>query len=188
MRELTKILGKSMNKELSLYHISQEYQALLSQLYDLETGEVNESVEAQVNALLPAVEAKCIAVVHWIKKLESEKREIEFMKTEIQKREEAYNKEIDHYQEYVKKNMEFNGFTKVSCPYFTINIKKNRHSTDVFDEFQVPSRFLKTREIVKVETKPDKEAIKEEVLRTGIQVPGAKVEQKTKLEILINKI
>jgi hypothetical protein len=34
----------------------------------------------------------------------------------------------------------------------------------------------------------DKTAIKEEVLRTGIQIPGAKVQQKVKLEILVDKI
>ena len=177
-----------MNKELSLYHLTEEYQNLLSKLYDYETGEVNQEVEAQVNALLPQVEAKCIAVAHWIKKLEAERREIEFIKSEIQLREEAYNKEVSRWQEYLKYNMEKQQITNISCPYFTLKIKKNPYSTTILDEFQLPSRFIKTREIIKVETKPDKEAIKEEVLKTGKQVPGAHVEQKTKLEISVNKI
>jgi len=177
-----------MNKELSLYHLTEEYQTLLSQLYDYETGEVNKEIEAKVNALIPEVETKCIAVAHWIKKLEAERREIEYIKSEIQLREEAYNKEVSKWQEYLKYNMEKQQITNISCPYFTLKIKKNPYSTTIIDEFQLPSKFIRTKEIIKVETKPDKEAIKEEVLRTGKQISGALVEQKTKLEISVNKI
>lgn len=173
---------------ISLYHLSEEYKHLLSQLYDAETGEVDQVVEARVSALLPNLEAKCIAVATWIKKLEAEKREIEYIKKELLDREATYNKEVLKYQEYLISNMEKNGISKVSCPYFTVQLKKNRHSTEIYDEFQIPAKFMRTREITKVEVKPDKEAIKEEVLRTGIQIPGAQVEQKTKLEICINKI
>lgn len=177
-----------MSSNLSLYHISQQYQALFSQLYDPETGEVNEKVEAQVNELLPAIENKCINVANWIKKLEAEKREIEFMEQEIQKRKEAYTEEITHWQDYLKREMQFNNLTKIACPYFTLRIKTNPYSTDIVDEFQIPAKFIKTREVIKVESKPDKEAIKSEFLATGIQVPGTSVQQKTKLEIAIIKI
>ncbi len=177
-----------MSNSLSLYHLSNEYQTLFSQLYDYETGEINQEVEEKVNSLLPALESKCIAVANWIKKLEAEQREIEFMKKEIQEREAAYTKEVNAWQDYLKFNMEKNGLTKVACPYFTLQIKKNRHSTEIYNEFEIPAKFMKTKEVMKVEIRPDKEAIKEEVLRTGIQIPGARVEQKTKLEMLVNKI
>jgi hypothetical protein len=177
-----------MSNSLSLYHLSEQYETLFNQLYDHETGEVNQEIEAQVNALLPQLEAKCIAVGNWIKKLESEKREIEFMKDEIQKREEAYSKAVTKWQDYLKTNMEKNNMTKISCPYFTLKIKKNPLSTDIYDEFQLPSKFMRTKEIVKVEMKPDKEAIKAEVLKTGVQVPGAIVAHKTKLEMSISSL
>lgn len=177
-----------MSNGLSLYHLSEEYKTLFGQLYDPATGEIDEKIEAQVNALLPTLENKCIAVANWIKKLESEKREIEFFKEEIQKREDAYTKELENWQEYLKLNMEKNRITKVSCPYFTLQIKKNPYSTEIYDEFQLPSQYMKTKEVIKIEIKPDKNAIKDEVLRTGIQIPGATVMQKTKLEISINKI
>jgi Gp157 protein len=177
-----------MSNSLSLYHLSKQYQALFAELYNHETGEVNEEIEVKVNELLPAIETKCINVANWIRKLEAEKREVEFLEQEIQKRKAAYTEEINHWQEYLKKEMQFNKLTFINCPYFTLKVKTNPYSTDIVDEFQIPAKFMKVKEIKRIETKPDKEAIKEEVLRTGIQVPGAHVAQKTKLEISINKL
>lgn len=173
---------------LSLYQLASEHQRLLAQLYNPETGEVNEEIDAELTALSATTEKKCIAVTSWIKKLEADKREIQFIKEEILKREAAFNKEIDKWHDYLKFNMERSQITEVKCPYFTIKIKKNPYSTEVLDEAQIPEKFMRKREIVKTEIKPDKDAIKEEVLRTGIQVPGTNVYQKTKLEILTDKI
>ena len=173
---------------LSLYQLGTEYQNLFYQLYDHETGEINMDVDAQLAALSKTTEDKCIAVTSWIRKLQAEKREIEFLKEEILKREGAFNKEINRWQDYLKCNMERVGINEVTCPMFTLKIKKNPYSTDIINEELIPERFIKSREIVKFETKPDKNAIKEEVLKTGIQIPGAFVGQKTKLEISIDKI
>ncbi len=178
----------SAQREVSLWQIKSEYQNLLSNLYDSETGEVNMDVDAQISALSDSAENKCIAIASWIKNMESDKKQIEYMKEEILKREAAYNKEIDKRLDYLKGNMEGLGITEVKCAYFTLRIKKNPYSTDVTDASQLPERFIKTREIVKTEKSPDKNAIKEEVLKTGVQVPGAYVQQKTKLEILTDKI
>jgi hypothetical protein len=55
------------SKELSLWQLTNEHEYLLSQLYDSETGEVNEIVQAKLNALEPNIEKKCIAVSQWIR-------------------------------------------------------------------------------------------------------------------------
>ena len=178
----------SVQRKLSFWEIKNEYQGLLSQLYDHETGEVNEEVDAQLSAISVTAENKCIAVASWIKNLESEKKQIDFMKEEVLKREAAYQKEIDKSTDYLKKNMEGCGIREIKCPYFTLRLKENPWSTDVFDESQLPERFMRSREIVRIETKPDKTAIKEEVLKTGVQIPGASVSRRTKLEILTDKL
>lgn len=172
----------------SFWEIKNEYQGLLSQLYDHETGEVNQEVDAQLSALSTTAEDKCIAIASWIKQMESEKKQIEYMHQEIMEREAAYDKAIARNLDYLKRNMEDCGISEVKCKYFTLRIKKNPYATDVYDESQVPEQFMRKREIVKLEIKADKNAIKEEVLRTGVQVPGASVQQKTKLEILTDKL
>jgi hypothetical protein len=175
-------------QNLSLYKIASEYQSLFNQLYDPETGEINMEIQAQIDALEPSAEKKCIAVTKWINNMRSDKREIEFLKAEILKREAAYEKEINKWENYLRSNMERLQITEVKCPLFTIRLKKNPYSTDIFDESLIPEKFMRTREIVKTEVKADKNAIKEEVLKTGVQIPGASVQQKTKLEILTDKI
>lgn len=178
----------SSNQNLSLWQLGSEYQNLFSQLYDQETGEVNMEVDARLNDLVPSAEKKCLAVASFMKKLESEERELSLLQQEIENRMASYKKEINRLHDYLKTNMERCNIQEVKCPYFTIKLKKNPYSTEVFDESQLPEKFMVTREIVKVETKPDKNAIKEEVLKTGVQVPGANVSQKTKLVISIDKI
>ena len=44
------------SQSLSLYKIANEYQSLLNQLYDQETGEINEEVQEQIDALEPSAE------------------------------------------------------------------------------------------------------------------------------------
>jgi hypothetical protein len=164
-----------------------EYQHLLSQLYDYETGEVNEIIQAKLDLLEPSIEKKCISVTHYIKKLESEKREIDELKIEVERRQRAYEKEIDKYQSYLKVNMEKRGINEIKCPYFTIRLRKNPYSTKILDEKIIPEQFIKVKEKIIIDAKPDKTAIKEEVLRTGIQVPGAYVSKENKLEVILDK-
>jgi len=68
------------HEQLKPYKLGTEDQSLLSQLYDHETGEVNQEVDAQLNELSATTEKKCIAVASWIKGMEAEKKEIEFLR------------------------------------------------------------------------------------------------------------
>jgi hypothetical protein len=176
------------SKELSLWQLTNEHEYLLSKLYDSETGEVNEIVQAKLNALEPNIEKKCIAVSQWIRKLESEDKQLTELLIEIENRKTAYNREVKRYMDYLQVNMTKQGIKEIKCPFFTIKLKKNPYSTDIIDDSLIPTKFMKTKEIIKVETKADKNAIKDEVLKTGEQVPGAYVFQKERLEILTDKI
>ena len=170
-------------KNLILWQIKTEYQSLLSCLYDTETGEINEEVEKKLNELSDSGENKCIAIQKWILNLESEKKQIEIMEEQLALRKSAYEKEIEKRYNYLESNMKGLGIKEISCPYFKIRLKTNPPSTDILDEKLIPEKFIVTKEITKTERKPDRMAIKEEVLKTGVQVPGAFVHQKTKLEI-----
>ncbi len=177
-----------MNKELTLWSLTNEHRELLSRLYDYETGEVNEEVQAQINALEPDITDKCIAVNKWISKLEKDQLALEKLEEEVKLRKEAFKKEIKFYKEYLQKGMEENNIMSITCPYFTIKLIKNPTSTEIIDESLLPEQFFNYKEIIKTEKKPDKVKIKEHVLRTQEQVPGAHVGQKNRVEVLIDKI
>lgn len=176
------------NKNLSLYQLGNEYQKLLADLYDLDTGEVNKEVEQQLNELAPTTEKKCIAVASYMKRLENDKKEVESLIQELQDRLAAYKEEITKWKDYLQTNMERCQINEIKCPYFTLKLSKNPYGTDIIDEAQIPEKFMNVREVVKTEIKPNRNAIIEEFLRTGIQVPGAIVRQKTKLKISIDKL
>lgn len=178
----------STTKELTLWQLTNEHQKLLNELYDYETGEVNEIVQAKLNASFPTIEKKCIGVAQWIKKLESDKKELENLSFEIERRQAAYDIAIEKFKRDILTGMQNTGISKITCPYFTLKIRKNPYSTEIVDEGAIPDKFMKKREIVRVEVKPDKSAIKDEVIKTGVQVPGAIVVKKDKLEIEVDRI
>jgi|ERR1700722_5243455 len=173
---------------LSLYQLTHEHSLLLSQLYDHETGEVNQEIEDKLSASSQSVDKKCLSVASYIQHLESEKAQLEFLKKQIKEREQAYDAKIERMERYLKSNMEYAGIDKIECPYFTVRIKTNPYSTDILDESLIPKDLINYKVIEKVEAKPDKTRIKEQVLKTGIQVPGACVAKKTQLKIEIDKI
>lgn len=173
---------------LTLYQLTKEHELLLSQLVDPETGEVNLEIEKQLSESSQSIEKKCISVASYIQHLESEKAQLEYIKAQIKKREDAYDVKIERMERYLKSNMEYHGVDKVECPYFTIRIKVNPFSTDILDETLIPKELINYKVIDKVEAKPDKNRIKEQVLRTGIQVPGAYVHKKTQLKIEVGNV
>lgn len=176
----------NVQKELSLWQLTDEHQRLLSELYNYETGEINEIIQAKLDALEPTIEKKCIAVSKYIHKMESEEKEIERLMDEIKERQKSYEREINKYKNYLEYNMEKQGIKEVKCPYFTVRIRQNPYSTEILNKDEIPQQFIK--KIIKTEESINKVLIKEEVLRTGNQVPGAYVAQKNKLEILTSKI
>lgn len=178
----------STEKSLSLYHLSTEMQNLMARLFDPETGEIDEAVDAELNATTQTANAKCLAVASVIKRLEAEQALLQHYYQEVTSRQIAYQKELGKLENYLHKNMIACKITEIKHSMFTIKIKTNPYSTNVYDESQLDPQFMVTREIVKTETKPDKEAIKRYVLGTGMQVPGAHVEQKTKLIITTEKL
>ena len=176
------------NQNLSLWQLGTKHQELFSQLYDHETGEVSLEVQAQIDALEPSTEKKCISIQSWIQKLESEDHELDMLIKQIQIRKAAYAAEIERMNNYLYNGMKRNGIKEIKCPLFKIRIKLNPFSTDILDQAAIPEKYIKKTEKVVVSETPDKNAIKEEVLRTGIQVPGAYVHQKEKLVITFDKI
>lgn len=171
---------------LSLYQIGNEYQQLLDQLYDWETGEVNQEIQARIDALEPMGEKKAIAISSFIKNMEAASKEIEDARKLMAKRQERIDKQVASLKNYLMFNMKRCNITEISCPYFKIKIKKNPYSTEVFDESQVPDEY-KCKVIKEVITVA-KNKVKEDFVNNGVIVPGTKVERKEKLEISLDKI
>lgn len=161
-----------------LYKITNEYQRLLSDLIDEETGEVDQNSVMLLDNLLVEAEDKAIAVASYIKNLGAEVNAIRQAKREMQERELAIENKQEWLINYLQSNMERLGITEVKCPYFAIKLKKCPISTDIQDEDLIPDEYKKKKEVVSV----DKLKIKED-LQAGIDVPGAALKTNMRLEI-----
>lgn len=165
---------------MNLYSIANEYQALLSQTFDPETGEVNEEAMTALDSVKDDIKDKGVAIASYIKNLEAERNAIEQAKKAMAEREARLDKRSAYLAEYLKTNMERCGISVISSPYFEIKIKKNPVSVHIYDEAALPSEYV--REKVVTTKSPDKALIKE-ALQAGVELQCATLRQTTRLEI-----
>lgn len=163
---------------LSLFSIAGEYRTQLDQLEQLGLDEqtFNDTLES-ING---DVQDKCVNVAMFARNLESTADAIEEQAKQMVERARAIRKKSEHVREYLKGNMEHAKLQKIESPYFVLSIRKNPVSVVIDDEKLVPPSFLKVPEPPPPAL--DKTKVKE-ALAAGQVVPGAHLEQKTRLEI-----
>lgn len=83
-------------------------------------------------------------------------------------------------REYLKVEMEHMGIKRIECPLFTIALRANPGSVEIFDARQLPLDYWRTPPVP--EPTPDKKKIADD-LKSGKDVPGARLEQKNRLAI-----
>jgi hypothetical protein len=94
-------------------------------------------------------------------------------------RRDRLTKQTQSLSEYLQYNLQKLSIVEIkSCPYFKIRIKQCPASVDIFDEKAIPPEYWRE----KVTTSIDKIRLKE-VLNEGVEVPGASIQRKLKLEI-----
>ena len=163
---------------MKLYEIANEYQNILEQTFDPETGEINEQAMARLDEVKTDIKEKGIAVASYIKNLDAERKAIEEAKKAMAEREARLNNRVTYLTNYLQSNMERCGIKEISCPYFVIKLRNNPVSVDDFAPDQIPDEYKR----IVTEVKVDKKKIKEELL-AGVVIPGATLRQNQRLEI-----
>lgn len=163
---------------MKLFEIANQYENILSQTFDNETGEINEEALAALDAVKDDIKEKGIAIASFIKNIDAERKAIEEAKKSMAEREARLDKRVTYLTSYLQSNMERCGISEISCPYFAIKLKKCPVSVDVVDENSIPEKYKKTKSLVSV----DKVKLKEEML-AGVIINGAALKQNMRLEI-----
>lgn len=163
---------------MNLYQIANEYQAILDNTFDHETGEILPQVMDKMDEVTKKIEDKGIAVASYIKNLDAERKAIEDAKKSMADREKSLERRVEWLTNYLQSNMERCGINEIKSPYFGIKLKKCPLSVDIQDENIIPNDYKKIKEIVSI----DKLKIKEEIL-AGVIIPGASLKQNNRLEI-----
>lgn len=163
---------------LTLYQIAQEFRAITDVLMDAGCDEqtLKDTLEGEAWPL----ELKAQNYAFVIRNMEASAAAIKEAEQQMAERRKAIEKRAEQIKERLKVGMEIAGVTKIDCPHFAISIAKNPAAVEVFEQALVPASFMRVPE-----TPPpvlDKNAIKE-ALKSGRDVPGAKLTQGTSLRI-----
>lgn len=156
---------------MNLYELSLSFQEV--QNMDLDP----EVMKDTLDSIEDAIENKAENIAKLIRNLESDvsacKEEEDRLKT---KRQSTENK-VKWLKTYLEDNMKLTGKTKFKSGMFNFSIQKNPASVNITDEKIIPGEFL-----IPQPPKVDKTSIKE-ILKKGIEVPGAELKQTEGLRI-----
>jgi len=163
---------------LTLFEIAKEYRHITDVLMDAGCDEqtLNDTLEGEAWPL----ELKAQQYGFVIRNLEATAASIKEAEAAMAARRKALEKRAAALQERLKTGMEIAGVQELSCQYFAIKIKKNPPAIDIWDEKQIPEKYL-----VQAPPPPpsiDKKAIKADI-DDGIEVPGAMKVQGLRIEI-----
>ena len=161
----------------ALYLLAQEYRtaALALAELDLDAATIADTLES----LSGDVEAKSQGIAHIVRSMEADAASVRQWAKDAAERAKAIDARADSLREYLRRNLEACGITKLSGPGIAISFRKS--SAVVIDEpDMVPLEFCKTPE--PPPPAPSKTLIGE-ALKAGIEVPGARLETRHLLQI-----
>lgn len=162
---------------MKLYEITAYYRNALA-IFDEQDDPENEIPPDAIPDMLAALEGefsdKAIQVAAFMRKLEATAAAIKVEEDKMSKRRQALEKKVSTFRDYIKMNMESTGITKIPSPWFVLSVQKSQASVEIDDEGALPDEF------VVIKKQPNKLAIKE-ILKAGLEVPGARLVNGTHL-------
>lgn len=167
--------------ELSLYRLSSQVEQLLSSedAFDHDTGELSPAlVEA-----LAMTKDKGASVCAYLLNQDAVIAAIEAHEAKVAKRKEAIVKKQQRLREYLAESMKRTGITEIKAADGTFHAKlhiERDSAVEIFDEKQIPFQYMNAPK--PPAPKPSKAEIAK-ALKAGIDVPGAKIVKRDRLEI-----
>ena len=145
----------------------------MSKLYEL-TGQYRELANLDLDPELLAdtmegisgeISIKAENLMGVISNMSSDADQIDLEVKRLQARKKTITNRQTWLREYLRSNMEMTGIDKITCPLFTITLRKAMQVVEVSDLDKVPEEY------VKVVRSADKVKIKND-LKSGITIPG----------------
>ena len=162
---------------LTLFEIASEYRNITNILMD--SGCDEKTLADTLDAEAWELEVKVKNYGYVIRNLQATAKNILDAEIQMKHRRESIEKRADNLCDVLKTCMEIANVTNIDCDHFRISIQKNPPSVDIWDEKQIPQKFMRTPTPPPA---PDKIAIKA-AINSGEEVAGAKLVQGTKIVI-----
>lgn len=156
---------------MNLYELSLAFQDV--QNMDLDP----EVMKDTLDSINDAIENKAENIAKLIRNLESDVSAYKEEEDRLKTKRQATENKVKWLKTYLEDNMKLTGKTKFKSGMFNFSIQKNPASVNITDERIIPEEFL-----IQQPPKVDKTSLKE-ILKRGIEVPGAELKQTEGLRI-----
>lgn len=143
---------------------------------DFDEATIRDTLEGLEGEVAQKMEG-CLAIA---RNLEATADQIRAAEAHMVGRRKALESRAEWLKGYVKANMERSGISKIECPWFRASIVKNPPSVVVDTFADIPKGYLRYPDPPPPSV--DKKLIGE-ALKRGEAVPGAHLEQGTRLEV-----
>ena len=151
-----------------LYELTEQMQGLRALMED---DDVEYDLTDTLDALEGDIQVKAEGLLAYVTNLGSDASQIDVEIKRLQARKKAIANRQESLRDYLRFNMEESGIDKITCPLFTITLRKAPDVVVVESADLIPDMFKEVVETVKV----DKAAIKRH-LKDKMDVPGARLE------------
>jgi hypothetical protein len=162
----------------ALYVLAQQYRADADKLADMELDD--QTLSDTLEGMGGELELKAENVVMFARNLEVTAAAIKDAEAQMAARRKAMESRAASLKRYVLENMQIAGIQKIEGPLFKLSIRENPPSVEVFELDLIPLEYMTQPE--PPPPAPNKTAIKA-AIAAGVDVPGAKVNRTTRLEI-----
>ena len=156
---------------MNLYELSLAFQEV--QNMDLDP----EVMKDTLDSIEDAIENKAENIAKLVRNLESDVSAYKEEEDRLKTKRQATENKVKWLKTYLEDNMKLTGKTKFKSGMFNFSIQKNPASVNITDERIIPDEFL-----IQQPPKVDKTSLKE-ILKRGIEVPGAELKQTEGLRI-----
>ena len=156
---------------MNLYELSLSFQEV--QNMDLDP----EVMKDTLDSIGGTFENKAENMAKLVRNLESDVSAYKEEEDRLKTKRQATENKVKWLKTYLEDNMKLTGKTKFKSGMFNFSIQKNPASVNITDERIIPEEFL-----IKQPPKVDKNSLKE-ILKRGIEVPGAELKQTEGLRI-----
>lgn len=156
---------------MNLYELSLSFQEV--QNMDLDP----EVMKDTLDSIEDAIESKAENIAKLIRNLESDVSAYKEEEDRLKTKRQATENKVKWLKTYLEDNMKLTEKTKFKSGMFNFAIQKNPASVNITDEKAIPEEFL-----IQQPPKVDKTSLKE-ILKRGIEVPGAELKQTEGLRI-----
>ena len=159
-----------------LYEITNEYLSLLNEFY--ESDDITDEQMELLDRIKGDLKDKITNVAAFIKNLEVEHCAIENAIDAMVARSSGIIKKIQRLREYLLINMKSCDINEVNSPFFKVKIKNNPPCVRVTDEKMLPNDYVSETVIHRID-----KALLLRHLKNNVDIPGAVIEQKERIDI-----